>query len=574
MLVFEELAGAGDRADPVESKRWDPKPDWPRGDDPASRRVQADCDRSAGGRSHLRGVLALLAVSLLIACQPAQEKRSDELPDSMATSALPPVPAVAVAGEPDQLVPFLARKPASAAIWHWILPSLVRVETDSTGQARFVGDLATSWQIEDGGKSARFHLAPGRFWEDTTAVDVADVIGTYRLYRSREISGDWADRVREVTGVRRDSTSGEGVVFRFDRPLSRQRILQLTSLPLISIDQWLATEKRQPALGSAGRLLVSAGPFRVAEWVPGDFLRLERHPFPPPGRVPLAERIVLRFIPSARSRAMQFELGAVQLAVDLPPDEVIPLRERLQDGGLIPVGTVRLELLVWNIDDRFWGSLASRRTLRSVLDLGKLQSAFCPEAAPLGRGPLAFLSSPVPQGPDTSGLAPPAAADTASPAFGAGALAPLELLYVAVDPARERVAVELALQLQRVGAECVLTPSSAEECFLRIRARRFQAVLIGYDVAPLPDLGELLASDGLYNIAGLRDPVLDDLVAKARSAASDTIPDIWRQVENRAGELLPCLPLAYSMPADGVGPRLSGYHPEPLQPYGNLLAVR
>jgi ABC-type transport system substrate-binding protein len=518
--------------------------------------------------------LPLLAVLLAASCSPSTERAPGETADSLATSLSPRAPAVAVAEEPDQLVPFLARRPASGAIWRWILPSLIRIESDSGGQIRFVGDLATSWQIEDGGRSAGFLLDEGRIWEDTTAVDVADVVGTYQLYRSREIAGGWADRVREIVQVRPDVTSGAGVLFQFDRPLSSQRILQLASLPLISIDQWTATRGRRPALGSAGRPVLSAGPFRVGEWTPGDFLSLERHPSPPPARVPAAERVVLRFIPSARGRAMQFELGAVQLAIDLPAEEVIRLRESPRDRCLHSVKAARMEILVWNLEDDSWGLLENRRAIRSALEMGKLQKAYCEETVSACPRPLRFIDFLSPGGADPWVDDAVYEGDTTLPAAPAEDLTPLGLLYVAADAARERVAVEIAMQLHRAGVECILGPVTAEECLSMIRQRAFQAVLIGYDLPPIPDLGEIFGSDGVYNVAGLRDPTVDELIAEARSAASDTIPDLWQRVERRVGELLPCLPVACSFRTDGADPRLEDYRPDPLEPYGNLLGVR
>ena len=88
-------------------------------------------------------------------------------------------------------------------------------------------------------------------------------------------------------------------------------------------------------------------------------------------------------------------------------------------------------------------------------------------------------------------------------------------------------------------------------------------------------ISEAMSDEGVASkCKSVADTSIDDLIAEARSAVSDTVPGLWHRVESRANEQLPCLLLARSVRTDGVDPRLTDYRPDPLQPYGNLLAVR
>ena len=583
-----------------------------------------------------------------------------------------PILVVAVADEPDQLVPPLSRSPASAALWPWIFPALVRIEGDTLGRGRIEPDLAVSWQAEDGGRAIRFFLDSSRLWEDTTVVGASDVVESYRLYRDPAIGGEWAGRLDEIASVESPGDGRGSVLFRFRKSLSRTRALQLASLPLISSAQWAQAKDRKPALGEPDRLVHSAGPFRVDEWKRGDYIRLARNPFAPQGRTPRTEQLLLRFVPSGRSRAAQVQAGVADLAVDLPVEDVVLLRAESPGIRLVRAGPCAAEAIVWNLDHPLWGGLALRRALCGALDLsairfaagggeeagdgglasgeacyGLLRSAGRSQASAAARVDISDgVATREPEAPDGNGsrqAATPedrsastsnAAGDTAitqpsapgdsaassliavgdsaniqpsvpgdsvvsppattgsppdsAPAEANGASAddggtatalsyfgspPLELLYSTTDPRRERAAVEIALQLDRLGVACRLLPLSDEECTSRIAARLFEAALMEWRLPMLQDVGEVYESGSALNPAGFTDASTDSLIARARSAVADTIPDAWDRVEKRATAMLPYLFFERRVRFDGLGAQLTGYRADPFAPYGDLLTL-
>ncbi len=580
---------------------------------------------------------AVLALLHLACARKSPEGAADN--DSPRASRVP-ILVVAVADEPDQLVPPLSRSPASAALWPWIFPALVRIEGDTLGRGRIEPDLAVSWQAEDGGRALRFFLDSARLWEDTTVVGASDVVESYRLYRDPAIGGDWAGRLDEIASVESPADGRGSVLFRFRKSMSRTRALQLASLPLISSAQWAQAKDRKPALGEPDRLVHSAGPFRIDEWKRGDYIRLARNPFAPQGRTPRTEQLLLRFVPSGRSRAAQVQAGVADLAVDLPVEDVILLRAESPGIRLVRAGACAADAIVWNLDHPLWGGLALRRALCGALDLaairsaagggeeagdgepatgeacyGLLRSVGGAERSATARTDVPVgISKPPPVAPDSGGsrrpsapgdsavstpgaagdsaitrpsapgdsaastpgaagdsaitrsatpgdsvISPPATsgpslesapagADGASTNEGGTANAisyfgspPLELLYSTADLRRERAAVEIALQLDRLGVACRLLPLPEEECTSRIAARRFEAALMEWRLPMLQDVGEVYESRGALNPAGFTDASTDSLIARARSAAADTIPDAWERVEKRATAMLPYL---------------------------------
>jgi ABC-type transport system substrate-binding protein len=588
----------------------------------------------------LRPTLGLvLSVALLFSasCGRKHEGRSGEQLASAGAGRIPAL-IIAVPWEPDHLLPPLARSAGAAALWPWIYPSLVRVETDSLTKGRFVPDLATGWQLDDDRKGIRFRLDSTRLWDDTTSVVPADVITSYRLFRDPAVSGGWARRLDEILSVEEPASAPGTILFRFRRSLSLARALQLASLPVISSSQWAQNAGRRPGIGEPGRIPRNAGPFLVEDWKPGESIRLARHPFAVPGRVPAADRILLRVAPLGRSRGIQVEEGSADVAIDLPVEEVKRLRETGKaDLRLVRAGPVEVEALVWNLDHPIWGQWGLRRELIRSLNRERLRQAAAgggeeddtvlpatgiiemDERGGLGKPSTSPGGSASPGGPGNPILAPvrddsvmpavrgdsvtvalpgdsttPAVhGDTATPAgpgdaamaqapgdsaprasFAAYGNPALEILYDVADPRRERIAIELALQIEGLGLPFRLVPAPVDECILRTESRGFDVFVTGFTVPAIPDVGEVWGSGGAYNYSGLRAGGVDSLIAVARSAAADTIPDIWARVERKAETQIPFLPVDRRIRIDLVGPGVVGYRPDPALPFGDLLRMR
>ena len=514
----------------------------------------------------MRRVLPLLTL-LILSCSRRDGGDAGRAPAG-ALGGRPQMLVVAVAEEPDQLAPPFAHSSASAAIWPWILPALVRVEADSLGAGRFVGDLATSWQMEDGGRAARFFLG-GRMWEDTTSVSAHDVVTSYRLYRDANLGGDWPARLTEIASVESPAGAAGIILFQFRRPLSEQRALQLAALPLIEAEQYEKTKERRPMLGEPGRPVHAAGPFRVEEWKQGESIRLARHPFAPEDRVPRADRILIRFVPAGRSRALQLEQGIADIAIDLPVEEARRLREEgNQDIRLARAGAIAVEALAFNLDHPVWGRWDLRHAARTRLDPGLLARA----AVGGGEDGEAALCSGILGLPPDSAQAP-VPADSAQAPFALLGAPSLEILYDTADARSERIAVDATLQLDRLGVACRLRPLPARDCVTRIAGRLFDATVVSWTIPATGDIGEIWRSRGSANTTGLSDTRTDSLVAWARSPAADTVSGVWERVDRRARTLEACIFVDRRARIDGVGAGAIGYRADPYHAYGNLLSL-
>jgi hypothetical protein len=568
-------------------------------------------------RGHVIPWLLILAIGAHLGCA-----RRSEQPESLGRGSRGSDDAggraaftVCVAEEPDQLVPPFARTEGSSAIWEWILPSLIRFDRDTTGNGRPSGDLAVSWQQEDGGRAMRFVLDGGRFWEDTTQVSAADVVTTYGLYRDPERGGGWASHLEEIASVE-GSGDGRSVLFRYRRPLSRDRALELAALPCISSKQWEAVRDRSPLLGEPERPVHAAGPFRIEEWRRGEFLRLAAHAFPPDDRVPRTQRIILRFVPSGIARGMQVEQGVADVAIDLPVEEVVRLRREAPGTRVVRAGVCQVEALAWNLDDPIWGGFGIRNAGLRALDAGGLRRAAsgslgssalpCPGFLPIAdttpeerrtadstavddrrdrSEPSGLLTAADSSSWSNAGGDGSASADSGTGGFAIDSTPrvgldlssygppSLELLFDRANARRERVAVEILLQLRRSSVPVRLVPLSAAEVWSRIGERRFQAVLVGWWVPAAGAIGEIWGSRGSANVSGLSDPSADSLLSLARSPAADTMAGSWERLERRGRATLSYAFVERRVRYDGLAEGVTGYTPSPMRAYGDLVKV-
>lgn len=569
------------------------------------------------------GIVAVLAVLALVIGSPCGCSRRNSNDDSRADDRADAdgpdgraVLTVSVAVEPDQLVPPFAKTAGAAAIWEWILPSLVRFDGDSLGAGRPVGDLAASWQQEDDGRAMRFFLDQGRFWQDTTQVTAEDVVTTYGLYREPRPESLWPGRLDAIQSVE-GSPDGGSVLFRFRRPLSRARALELAALPCISSRQWEALRDRSPLLGEPERPVHAAGPFVIEEWRRGEYVRLVAHPFPPRDRIARTRRIQLRFAPAGIARGLQVEQGVADVAVDLPVEEILRLRREAPDVTIVRAGVASVQAITWNVDDPIWGGVGIRNAAARALDrvrllraaAGGMPSSAMPcdgflklehgsETAPRPASPLDDVAtlqrtdSAAAATDDTTAAVAgtPEAAPDSSHAAGEGVQlareAPrggldlaaygspeLEILFDATSERRQRIAVEMLLQLRHASVPARLVPQGAGELWRRIAERRFQAVIAEWSISHPGAIGEIWGSGGSANVAGLTDSSADSILAFARSPAADTTSGAWERLERRGRATASHVFVERRVRYDALAPGVRGYRPSPLRPYGDLLVL-
>jgi len=155
-----------------------------------------------------------------------------------------------------------------------------------------VGDLAASWDSPDN-RTYVFHLRPGVRFHDGTAMTADDVVFTIQRIldpRTASPARSYLDAVDSVTAV-------DPLTVR----LSLKYPLASTLSALTSLNTAIVERAAVQKYGDLQKTEAGTGPFTLAEWVPDNYMRLEKNPAYFKRGLPKVDEIVIRVIPEQAS---------------------------------------------------------------------------------------------------------------------------------------------------------------------------------------------------------------------------------------------------------------------------------
>ena len=212
----------------------------------------------------------LLVCVFIVACQ--QENHKAVVPKASGkaipadtTPAYGDVLVLSSIGDASTLIPMLASDASSHEVAGFLFNGLVKYDKDYN----IVGDLARSWDIENGGKLLRFHLRNDVLWHDGAKFTARDVMFTYNLIIDPKTPTAYAEKYKLVKRARiLDEYTFE---VEYDKPLAPALISwgSLQVLPehiLKGVDITKTPFARAP---------VGTGPFAFVSWQTGQKITLK-----------------------------------------------------------------------------------------------------------------------------------------------------------------------------------------------------------------------------------------------------------------------------------------------------------
>jgi peptide/nickel transport system substrate-binding protein len=220
---------------------------------------------------------------------------------------------IAAAADPGQFNPAIT----TAGGTHFVADSLYNGLIFLDEQLTPKPDLADSWDISPDGKTYTFHLHPGVMWHDGQPFSSADVKFTFEevllKYHARTKSG--LEGV--LDGI--DTPDANTVVMRFKQPYGPllQR-LDVVEAPIVAQHIY---QGQDPTKADANLKPIGTGPYKLAEYVKGDKVRMVRNEnYFKPG-LPYLDEIDFRIIPQSSTAVLALEQGEVDYIQGVPgPD--------------------------------------------------------------------------------------------------------------------------------------------------------------------------------------------------------------------------------------------------------------
>ena len=170
--------------------------------------------------------------------------------------------------------------------------------------------LATRWEGSDDGLSVTFHLREGVNWHDGRPFTSADVaFSALNIWKTLQTLG----RVVFAHLDTVETPDAATAIFRFSKPTPLQLIRN--ALPVVSsvVPKHLY-EGTDIATNPANTQLVGTGPFRFAEYRPGEYYRLTRNEAYWDKGHPKLDEIIFRVLPDRAGAGAALEAEEIHLA--------------------------------------------------------------------------------------------------------------------------------------------------------------------------------------------------------------------------------------------------------------------
>ena len=215
----------------------------------------------------------------------------------------------ALGGEPKNLNPLKAVEEPSEVVRYLTKASLIRINRVTQ---EVEPQLASSWTVADNGRRINFQLREGLKFSDGTPFDARDVAYTFEQLKSPDLESPIADSFRPDEGaIEVTVTSPYQVSILFPQVVAGVERL-FDPLPILS--------SRSP-LGTKATL----GPFQIAEYKPGAYVRLTRNPYfwkkdANGKRLPYLDSVRLSIVKTSQLELLRFRRGELDLINNIDPE--------------------------------------------------------------------------------------------------------------------------------------------------------------------------------------------------------------------------------------------------------------
>jgi peptide/nickel transport system substrate-binding protein len=241
------------------------------------------------------------------------------------------------------------------------------VTIDAKGD--FVPALATEWSNPDP-LTWRFKLRQGVKFHNGEAFDAKAVKFTFDRALDPNFKAPYFSRISAIKGV--EVVDDQTVDFKTEAPFPTMLFsLYEASFAALIVPPGYIGEKGPDALTTAP---VGTGPYKFVEWIKDDHLTLEANP-DYWGGAPAVKTIIFRPISEVRTRIAELSSGGVDIAVDIPPEEVA----NLKDGSNTKIASTASDFVYFyafdTLSDTPLKNKLVRQAINYAIDVDAIQSA-------------------------------------------------------------------------------------------------------------------------------------------------------------------------------------------------------
>jgi peptide/nickel transport system substrate-binding protein len=455
---------------------------------------------------------------------------------------------IAATGEPTHLLPPLVVESVARDIGDQVYERLADLAPgaapiDSTA---YRPALAARWERVDS-VSWRFHLRPGARWQDGRPVTAEDVRFSFDAFADSALESRARDYIAgKVTVTPEDSAT---VLVRFKRPSSEQLFDATYHVRVLPSHIWSAIPRDRWPADTALAHLVGSGPYRIAAWQRGEYLRLVADSTS--SDAPGVREVVWRFTQdpdAALNLVLSHEADLLETAGSPRNAQRAASDSTLR---LLPYASAAYGFLGFRIrggprdePHPVFGDVATRRALALAVDRETLARSTFGREAKAPPGPMSQLLwiwddgiRTLPFDTAQANRALDAAGwhrrDTVSNRQRGSRPLSFDILVPSTSPSRRQIAVALQAMWQAVGAAVTVTAVDFPVFQERLEKGQFDSYIGAWLDEPSPrGLAEqwTRAGWGVLNYGHYQDPAFDALFERAgRAGTVDSARRLYRE---------------------------------------------
>ncbi len=418
-------------------------------------------------------------------------------------------------------------------------------------------DLARSWSASDDGLTWTFELRDDVVWHDGEPFSAEDVAFTFNeIVLNADLGASGAANFRNTVD-RVEVIDPSTVAFHVRSPFSALPAYLAYNAGILpkhvfeGEDPWELTSfnKGTP---------IGTGPFRVAEYVSGSYLTLERFDdyFDEPARL---DFLTFRVLPDANAQLAQMLAGDLDVMI-VDNLASIPQIDRSPNTLTYPVNQVNYYYVTVNHERELFNDINLKRALLHAIDREAIIESVMRGNGSLATGPIspalqAYYNPNVRTYPyDPEGAVELLEASGWTRGDDGVMVKDGQRLAFVLDVGRNRDLEPISALVQDywrdIGVDVSLNTLEWNAYIQKIVVQRDYDATINWWITPAdPDVYAYYHSSAAgtgFNLPGYRDATIDDLLERGRAESDvDARIEIYRQFQEQVAEQLPYLFLWY-----------------------------
>jgi len=423
---------------------------------------------------------------------------------------------LSISASPSRINPLLATDSASSEVAKWVFDGLVKFDTNG----EIVPDLAKSFHFKDD-TTLIFELKQGVKWHDGKPFGADDVVFTFELINSPKLISPYKDDFQLVASV--VAINEHTIEIKYKQPYFKA--LSIWMIGILPKHLW--EHEDDPMTSPLNKMAIGTGPYMMTKpFEPNERIALVANSDYLPHK-PHLQRILLHSISDEMTQFITLKAGKL----DIGGLNALQVSRQIDDSfkeqyQLIEQPSNSYTYLGFNLENPKFANPLIREAISLAIDKQALIDLLFFGHAQICHGPFMPQTHAYPEN-ITQDLYNPQKAREILSDLGYTKESPFvfELTTNTGNDTRTYAAQIIQHQLAQVGIEMKIR-TMEWQAFLNtvVLPRRFEAVLLGWNLSLIPDAKSIWHSssikEGGFNLVSYANPTVDRLIDEAQGMVS------------------------------------------------------